>query len=734
MNNLTLSELARAVWRRRFWFLVPLVLGLAGAVGALRVLPKTYRAATQVLVEAQKVPADYVKPTTTTSIEERLHTMEPQIKSRDNMARIIREMNLYPELRSRVTIDGLIDRLREDLTIRLQGDTFYIYFVGREPVKVARTANRVAELFIENNLEQRTNQAQGTSSFLERELEQTKTKLEQQEARIADFKRLNMGDLPEQRDTNLHAVEQLQSKLQINMDALDRAETRKLLLQRQIAELGYSLDSRVSPAAKPPAGPTRLEQARLDLAELRARYTDRHPDVIRAQAEVAHLEALERQKAAEPPPATADDDAPAPRPRLDPTTKAELASVDLEIRSLKAERERILSDTAAIQARLENVPRVEQELLSLSRDYDNIRRSYDSLLDKRLNAKLYENLEKSQQGEQFTILERALPPTSPYGPNKLLVLVMGLALGGGAGLLLAMLRDRTDSTYTDAASLQQAFPGVPLLATIPPFPTARTAPGAGETDMEMPVRTEMPQRNFRDRDAGSSRRVELRDDAPVINYLDPPSFAAEQYRGLAVQVEERIHPLGMPLSTRGYVLTVTSPEEAAGKTLTSLNLALTLTRGQERRVLLLEGDIWRPQLHTYLVPERPDRPGLQQVLEGRIALSEAVISHEGSSLDLLLAGSSGVSGDLMSGRRMSEVLNEARDAYEVVVVDSPPMNLLASARTLAARADGVVLVVRAGQTKKWAIEKTLSALGPEKLIGAVLNFARISERGYRGYY
>ena len=248
--------------------------------------------------------------------------------------------------------------------------------------------------------------------------------------------------------------------------------------------------------------------------------------------------------------------------------------------------------------------------------------------------------------------------------------------------------------------------------------------------MELPVRTEIPHRI---RDLGPSRRVQLRDDAPVINYLDPPSYAAEQYRGLAVQVEERIHPQG-PQGSWGYALAVTSPEEGAGKTLTSLNLAMTLTRGEERRVLLLEGDLWRPQLHTYFVPERTDRPGLQQVLERRTSLGDAVVSLEGSSLDVLLAGSAGVSGDVMSGRRMSEVLNEARAAYEVVVIDSPPMNLLASARSLAARSDGVVLVVRAGQTKKWAIEKTLSALGPEKLIGAVLNGARISERGYRGYY
>lgn len=246
--------------------------------------------------------------------------------------------------------------------------------------------------------------------------------------------------------------------------------------------------------------------------------------------------------------------------------------------------------------------------------------------------------------------------------------------------------------------------------------------------MDMPLRTERPPRIHRD--LAPSRRVQLREDAPVVNYMDKPTFVAEQYRSLAVQVEERINPLG----TWGYTLTVTSAEEGAGKTLTSLNLALTLTRGEERRVLLLEGDLWRPQLHTYFTPERPDRPGLQQVLERRTSVADAVVTLEGSSLDVLLAGASEVAGDLMSGRRMSEVLNEARAAYEIVVIDSPPMTLLASARSLAARSDGVVMVVRAGQSKRHDIERTLSALGPEKLIGAVLNFAPVSARGYRGYY
>jgi succinoglycan biosynthesis transport protein ExoP len=486
MKHLSLNDMARAVWRRRVWFVVPVLLGLAAAVVAYKTLPRKYRAFTTVLVEPQRVPADYVKPTVTTTIEERLRTIEPQIKNRDNLERIIREVGLYPELRYDGYLGEAVNQMRRDMTIQLQGNTFFIFFRGHEPVKVARAANRVAELFIESNLQLRENQAQGTSAFLEAELERTKRRLELQEARIAEFKRLNMGDLPEQRDTNLRSVEQLQTKLEINVDALDKAETRKLLLQTQIAEMRRYPQTTRSPRSvggtvvpQEPAGPTRLEQLQAQLLELRARYTDRHPDVIRAQAEIEQLERLERERPRrrQEPVAVASADPeegeePA-APRVDPVLKAELASVDLEIRSLRAERERILGDIAGVQGRLENVPRVEQELLSLTRDYDNIRRSYESLLDKRLNARLYENLEKSQQGERFTILERALPPGSPYSPNRFLTLAAGLAAGVLLGFLAVMLRERTDPTYSDAESLQEAFPGVPLLATIPVFQGVR---------------------------------------------------------------------------------------------------------------------------------------------------------------------------------------------------------------------------------------------------------------------
>lgn len=476
MTTLTFHELGRAAWKRRWWFVVPVLLGIAGALVAIRVMPKVYRASTLVMVEPQKVPADYVKATVTTTIGERLKTIEQQITNRSNMERIVDEMNLYPELRGQVSRDDLVDRVRGDLTLQVKGDSvFRILFRGRDPEKIAATANRIAELFIQENLRLRARQAQGTTAFLERELAETKQRLEIQEARIAAFKQSYMGVLPEQRDTNLRSVEQLQAKLQINLDALDKAEQRKILAQRELAAWRPDQPVMMMPAA--PRGPSPLEVARTELADLLSRYTDRHPDVIRKREQIA---LLERQGTAiEESPA---DPMPPPAP-ANPVLRAQLDAIDLEIRGLQAENARILADIGNYQARLENVPRVEQQLLSLTRDYDNIRASYESLLAKRIDANLAENLEQTRQSEQFTILEKALPPNQPVEPNPLLLLAAGILGGSLLGAVLALLREQTDPTYGDAEHFREAFPGVSVLATIP-----RLGANAGRAPVAAPRR------------------------------------------------------------------------------------------------------------------------------------------------------------------------------------------------------------------------------------------------------
>jgi polysaccharide chain length determinant protein (PEP-CTERM system associated) len=475
MHNLTSVELARAVWRRRGWFLVPVFLALAAAAALIYSLPPTYQASTLVMVERQKVPSDYVKATITTSMDDRIHTLEPQVNNRETLERMIRELDLYPQVRRTSGMDTAVAIARKDLRLRTQGDIlFSIFFEYTDPYKAAAAANRVADVFIQENLKLRENQAAGTSSFLETELEQTRRRLEAQEAKIAAFKQRYMGELPEQSDTNLKIVDSMQSKLQINMEAIDKAEQRRLSVEAQMQQV-QTADRERPAAASPVHTPAaRLEQARGELAALLTQYTERHPEVIRKRAEIAALEKEEEKAALAPPPPPAT---PVVTRQDDPVLRAELKGIDMEVATLKRERDQILSQIGALQGRLASVPQVEQQLLSLTRDYDNIQKSYESLLAKRIDARLAENLEKSRQGEQFTILERAMPPAVPSGPNMPLILGGGLLIGLALGTGLALLRERIDQTYTDGDSLQSAFPGVPVLAVIPTLtPSDRAAP------------------------------------------------------------------------------------------------------------------------------------------------------------------------------------------------------------------------------------------------------------------
>lgn len=217
--------------------------------------------------------------------------------------------------------------------------------------------------------------------------------------------------------------------------------------------------------------------------------------------------------------------------------------------------------------------------------------------------------------------------------------------------------------------------------------------------------------------------------APVVlSQVESDSFAAEQYRNLAFQVEQRKRELG----DDALVVAMSSSDPGAGKTLTALNLALTLTREGERRVLLVEGDLWKPTMSDYLEIEE-STPGLAQVLAGESTMDDAVSTVWGTELDVLWAGQLVRTTGLMAQRRLERAIAEMRSAYEIVVIDSPPV-MLASGRTLADAADSVLVLVRSGQTKRRGIEEALSVLPREKVLGFVLNGARrTSEKGYAYY-
>ena len=130
--------IARILWKRKLWVLPFLILGLAGGWLTYKWLPSRYWASTMILVEPQKVPSEYVKTTVTTSVVERLRTIEQQITNRENLERIILDQDLYHELRQDTPMEEIVERVRRALSVSVeQGATFRVSFTGEDPVEVA---------------------------------------------------------------------------------------------------------------------------------------------------------------------------------------------------------------------------------------------------------------------------------------------------------------------------------------------------------------------------------------------------------------------------------------------------------------------------------------------------------------------------------------------------------------------------------------------------------------------
>ena len=194
---------------------------------------------------------------------------------------------------------------------------------------------------------------------------------------------------------------------------------------------------------------------------------------------------------------------------------------------------------------------------------------------------------------------------------------------------------------------------------------------------------------------------------------EPGSPAAEQYRLLRTRLETR------DASSRSQLLLVTSPRLGDGKTTTSSNLALTLARDFQHRVILVEADLRRPTLAQRFGVSA--RRGLVDVLLGGLPLDEAIIPIPGHHLSLLPAGEEGTrSTELLASSMMQRAIEDLRSRFDRIIVDTPPV-ALADTHILARIADGVIVVVRAGVTPRPALERALAAIDRERLLGLVLN-------------
>jgi polysaccharide chain length determinant protein (PEP-CTERM system associated) len=466
------SDYALEVWQRRKWLAVVIFsVTITGAVAVAHSLPNLYRATATVLVERQQVSEAFVRPSVTAELETRIQTIHQQVMSRARLSDVITKLGLYPDLRGNVPLDAIVEMMRRDIQLALKGVeqttgrtatiAFTISYTGRDPEKVARAANTLVDFYVEENTESRERQATRTAEFLKTQLDDSKRELDQGEQRSSEFKLRYAGELPQQLEANLAALERLNTQLRLNSEYQIRAIERRERLEQQLADTG-SVRSTAPQTATPTEKLRTLEHG---LADLRRQFSDLHPNVIRVRAEIAAL----RQAVIE----ANDDTANAETAQADSAagfTKQAVSQVDKEIRTLKDEEGFLRQVIAGYEARVENAPKREEELQRLSRDYDLNTERYEMLLKKYEEAQLAESLEHGQNVEQFRVLDPALPPLRPAAPNRSWLLIIGFAAALALGFGAIVAAERFDTTFHSADDLR-AFANVPMVAAIRWIPT-----------------------------------------------------------------------------------------------------------------------------------------------------------------------------------------------------------------------------------------------------------------------
>jgi succinoglycan biosynthesis transport protein ExoP len=473
--------------RRKWWFIVPVALSIVAGIVLVWKLPRTYQATATIAVSAARVaPLIAGSPSVEMERTDRMRAVSQQFLSRSVLERTARLEHLDADM----PIDIAIGRMRGNISVSLpdsitpaagtgataanaqlspeqrsQLDTYLVAYVDDSAENAQRITNRLVQVFVEENSKSRELRAQDTSQFIESQLKASATRLAALEARLRQMKESYMGRLPEQTNANLAMVGALQRQLESNATAIRGEQDRLSIIERQIQGMEQGADEELATLKGTPGetAQSRAASLRRELAAAQLTFTDKHPEVVRLRDELANAEKAAAAERARP---VSDRMAILNGSSEYRQLQKDREATRLRIAELQRQSTAATQQIAAYQARVESAPRVEQQMVSLQREYDLERSAFGELTQKKQAALLTEEIERKQGSEQFAVLVPAGLPTEPFKPKPSRVLIMALAAGFVLGGAAAFGREYLDRSVHDARGFRDEFE-LPVLAEIP---------------------------------------------------------------------------------------------------------------------------------------------------------------------------------------------------------------------------------------------------------------------------
>jgi succinoglycan biosynthesis transport protein ExoP len=526
-------SLLRMIWLHKLSILMVWVVVTALTVAIVYKIPATYTAEAQILVDPQKIPERFVASMVNTDVQDRLATISQQILSTARLQKVIDDFNLYSNERRTMMNEEIISLMRKSINVRMErqwtnnrAGAFRISYSGEQPAVVAQVTNRIANLFIEENMRAREVQSEGTSEFIEAQLQDSRKRLAEMEAAIGAYRLKHNGELPEQAAAITGTLNRIQLEQASNREAIARAESSKSILESTLGMAESTVDALAqrsnapAPVARDDAAPIpvapqpRPKKASEILAgqliQLKERLGDSHPDVKRMVRQIAAAEETEAKEekiatAAPPvlrPPKPANSNAASPLPVIDPNDRPEvvqaleraqalrsqIALTEKEIASRKADQERLTQTLAEYQNKLNIMPVREQEMAQIMRDHASLLADYQSLQGKNAAAKISTDMELRQKSERFAINDPAHVPGIPTSPNREALDALGSLAGIVIGCLIAFIREFRNGRLLGAWELPS---NALILAEVPQIASANSNGGGPWNAWSWPRRVAM---------------------------------------------------------------------------------------------------------------------------------------------------------------------------------------------------------------------------------------------------
>src|SRR5262245_55797349 len=675
-NSLSIFAVLETLRRRKFILIACILLLTAGFGVFAHFQPNRYRG-TAVIAAAQTTPPEYLRQVAPPplNIEDHLWTVREVLYSDSVLNAVARESNEYRNYQGNLSPEQL-EQFKEAIGIKVESEhSFQLTYQTGDRSDAMNVTNKLAELFVQTASAKREQKTSEAASVIDEQLDALKKRLEQQSRQMHDYKSKAVNELPDHIDDNLHAIGSTRQQILERQTKIAEEEAKKSSIQRELQDLEAKGVLEQPIVHERTADDVKLGELRIQLAELQTKYTPQHPNVIAMKQQIAELE---RAIAAQP-----------NKGRSEPSQtylryaqlKSELEGIDRRVAAYRSDQQALKAQLETYNQQLQATPQHEKVIEDMDRELKVGDMQFHALLDKQLDTKLAKGFEQSESGIAFTVVEPAALPQAPFSPQRVRLIIMGLAAGLGLGLALVFVLEQNDTTFGNVEEFQ-ALTTLPVAGVVP------------HVQEKMKGRNSQPS---------------------IVTTNDPSSVAAEQYRILAMRVQQQCD------AAQVKSIMITSAAGGEGKSLTAINLASALAATTQGRVLLIDADMRKPRIAEYLRLTVPSDGGFHNLLVHSDGNPDRYVMHV-KELFVIPGGVSQANPvAALSSPKARAVFENLKRRFAYIIVDAPPVLPIADSHILGGVTDKVLFIVRARQTPRELFQHALEGFEAANLLGAVLN-------------